>query len=263
MATLTLPWGRLHFESTPASAHAGTPPEGPDTIPFLFLHGSGCSAEDWEPVQHHLPPGTPTVTLDFRGHGTSDVPTEPFSLEDLADDALALLARLGIRRVFLVGHSLGGMVAIAVARRSLIPAGLVLLEGWTSLWAASRFGGDRFFGRLSPERIETIRRQAADVRQRFPPGHWDIFWESVVRFNGYSCLESTPIPVYEVYGSMGRRADTETMLQVPARPSLRWVWLDDAGHYLPAEKPREIAQVCREMAERVQKGMDDHGQVDR
>jgi len=257
MAFLILPWGRLHYEAKlPSSSTVGA-----SEPPLLFLHGSGCSSEDWSEILPRLPTSIPVITMDFRSHGASDAPATQFGLEDLADDTLALLSHLDIRRAILVGHSLGGMVAIAAARQSVVPAGLILLEGWTSLWAAAKFGGDRFFGKLPYESVKRIQQQSAAVRERFQPGHWDIFWESVVRFDGYPCLESTPLPVYEVYGAMGRQAGTEQKLLVPSRDNIRWVWLENAGHYLPAEKPQEIASLCSDMADTVRKGAGQHGQV--
>jgi 3-oxoadipate enol-lactonase len=57
------------------------------------------------------------VRLDTRGHGRSPVPPGPYDIDDLADDALAVLDELGVGRAHLVGLSLGGMTALRLAAR--------------------------------------------------------------------------------------------------------------------------------------------------
>ena len=121
--------------------------------PLFFLHGTGCDASDWTAVIKELSQNGRCIALDFRGHGRSTVPTQAFSLADLAEDFLYFTDDLNLQELVIVGHSLGGMVAMEIARRSSNVAGLVLLEGWTSLSAAgSAFDAGRFYGSLSRNR---------------------------------------------------------------------------------------------------------------
>jgi pimeloyl-ACP methyl ester carboxylesterase len=236
-----LPWGRLAYEM-----------DGETGPCFLFLHGTGCDNRDWDGVRALLPAhGLLLVFLEFRGHGASSVSTTDFTLDDLADDALALLAHLGIPRASFVGHSLGGMVALAAARKQPTAIeGLVLLEGWTVLRAAGAFGSNRFYGNLGPEAIELIKAKDMVTRARHPVEQWSNFWDTVKAFDGSDVLADPPAPVWEVYGEMGRLPDTESRLLVPPHPRLAWRWLPDCGHYIPLEKPAEIATLCWEMAGR-------------
>src|SRR5215467_13596090 len=57
------------------------------------------------------------IALDLRGHGRGMRSTEPFSLEDCADDAAALLRQLGAGQAIVVGYSMGGPVGMLLARR--------------------------------------------------------------------------------------------------------------------------------------------------
>ena len=76
------------------------------------------------------------VAPDHRSHGRGLRPDAPFSIDDCADDAAALLGTLGIDRAVAVGYSMGGSVALALARRHPDKvAGLVLAA--TALAAAS------------------------------------------------------------------------------------------------------------------------------
>jgi pimeloyl-ACP methyl ester carboxylesterase len=57
------------------------------------------------------------VAMDHRGHGRGIRTREPFSLEDCADDAAGLLRELGVRNAIVAGYSMGGPVALLLARR--------------------------------------------------------------------------------------------------------------------------------------------------
>ena len=212
--------------------------------PLLFLHGTGCDASNWMPVIERLPSEQRCIAPDFRGHGQSPVPTQPFTLTDLANDVLYLADYLGIQELVIVGHSLGGMVAMEVAQHSPCVVGLVLLEGWTSLAnAGSAFDAGRFYGSLSETAIAQIQRKSERTRNRFQSEVWHDFWESVKTFDAYAYLQEARIPIWEVFGGVGRNELTEDKLRIPPNPNIQWVWIPNAGHYLPHECPTEVAKV--------------------
>lgn len=232
--TLTTDWGEMAYLDTGGSGK-----------PLLFLHGTGCDSADWTSVTEKLPQNQRLITFDFRGHGQSSVPTKPFTLTNLADDILFLVNSIGIQEVVLVGHSLGGMVAMEVAKRSSCVAGLVLLEGWTSLSSAgSAFDTGRFYGTLSQTERTSIQQKAEKTRNRFKPNVWESFWTSVQDFDAYVYLEQSCIPIYEVFGKMGRNELTEQKLRIPPNPNIEVIWVPNAGHYLPHECPAEVAEIC-------------------
>ncbi len=233
MTTIPMSWGEMAYLDS-----------GSSMPPLLFLHGTGCDASDWIPVTKRLARNQRCIALDFRGHGQSTVPTQPFTLTDLADDVSHLADNLGLHELVIVGHSLGGMVAMEVARRSSCVGGLVLLEGWTSLSSAgSAFDTGRFYGSLSQAMITQIQRKAETTRNRFHAEIWHDFWESVKDFDAYTYLQRADIPILEVFGGMGRNDLTEEKLRIPSNPNIQWVWVPNAGHYLPHECPVEVAEV--------------------
>ena len=233
MTTIATDWGEMAYLDS-----------GDSGCPLLFLHGTGCDASDWMPVIERLPSEQRCIAPDFHGHGQSTVPTQAFSLVDLANDVLHLTDHLRLQEVVIVGHSLGGMVAMEVARRSSTVAGLVLLEGWTSLSSAgSAFDPGRFYGSLSETEIAQIQRKSEGTRNRFQSEVWSDFWESVKDFDAYTYLQHARIPICEVFGGMGRNDLTEKKLRIPPNPNIQWVWVSNAGHYLPHERPAEVAKV--------------------
>ncbi|MEU0600646.1 alpha/beta fold hydrolase [Streptomyces sp. NPDC006393] len=86
----------------------------PDAPPLVLLHALGEDANDWETVTPALARSRRLYALDLRGHGRSDWPGD-YSLELMQADVLRFLDALGLGRVDLIGHSMGGIVAYLLA----------------------------------------------------------------------------------------------------------------------------------------------------
>ena len=118
---------------------------------IVLLHGYLESMLVWEDFVPYLYKEVRVVTLDLPGHGISVVQGEKHSMEFLADTVADALKALGIPRCTLVGHSMGGYVALAFCERHPeMLDGLVLLS--------STPNPD------SPEKAENRRREIALVR---------------------------------------------------------------------------------------------------
>ncbi|KUI31124.1 3-oxoadipate enol-lactonase [Mycobacterium sp. IS-1496] len=92
---------------------------GRDDGPAVVLVNSlGSTHRMWDPQLAELEARFRVVRYDTRGHGASPTPAGPYRIDDLADDLVALLDRLGIEHAHLVGLSLGGMTAMRVAARN-------------------------------------------------------------------------------------------------------------------------------------------------
>ena len=86
--------------------------------PALFLiHGIGARRTTFVGLVEALKDRFTCISYDLRGHGESPVPEGRFGLDHLVDDLEALRARLGIDKAHIAGHSLGGMIGPAYARR--------------------------------------------------------------------------------------------------------------------------------------------------
>lgn len=90
--------------------------EGPaQGEPVLLLHSLGTDLHMWDPQAAALAGRFRVVRLDMRGHGLTEAPHGPYTMEMLARDALALLDALGVRRAHVGGVSIGGRIAMAMA----------------------------------------------------------------------------------------------------------------------------------------------------
>lgn len=128
-------------------------PTGPTTdAPTVVLSNSlGTDHHMWDAHIPLLSEHARVVAYDTRGHGRSPAPSGPYSIDDLADDLVALLDTVGAERAHLVGLSLGGMTAMRVAARNpdrvdrltvlCTSVHLPPASGWRDRAAAVRAGG--------------------------------------------------------------------------------------------------------------------------
>jgi pimeloyl-ACP methyl ester carboxylesterase len=85
--------------------------------PIFFIHGIGASRHSFDGLVAALKGEYRCIGYDLRGHGLSPKPRPPYTLEDLVEDLEALRRELGIEKAHFAGHSLGGMIGPAYARK--------------------------------------------------------------------------------------------------------------------------------------------------
>jgi len=124
--------------------------------PFLMLlHGWCCSQEFWRLQTERLSKGFQVIAIDLPGHGLSAAqPPRLWSIEGFGSDAVAVADALGADRLALVGHSMGGAVAIEAALR-LGPRSTFLLGVDTFVDAA-------FYRRRPRTEVEARKQAFAD-----------------------------------------------------------------------------------------------------
>jgi 3-oxoadipate enol-lactonase len=83
--------------------------------PLLILPGLGVDIRDVRMLVRPLAEARTVVAVDNRGAGLSDKPDEPYSIELMAADAVAVLDAAGIQRASMLGYSMGGRIALEVA----------------------------------------------------------------------------------------------------------------------------------------------------
>ena len=180
---------------------------GRDDAPAVVLSNSlGSTHRMWDGQLTALEERFRVIRYDTRGHGESPVPDGPYSIDDLADDVVALLDRLGISSAHLVGLSLGGMTAMRVAVRNpdrvnrvaLLCTGAQLTpsSAWTDRAATVRSAG-------------TAAVAEAVVARWFTPDYLADHQDS--REYSESMVAATPAEGYasccEAIATMDQRAD--------------------------------------------------------
>lgn len=84
---------------------------------IMLIHGYLETSEIWKSFAQKLATSFRVIAVDLPGHGGSDPGGEVQTMESMADALQSFLHDIGIEKVFLVGHSLGGYVALAFAER--------------------------------------------------------------------------------------------------------------------------------------------------
>jgi pimeloyl-ACP methyl ester carboxylesterase len=95
---------------------------------MILLHGIASSSRSWLPVLAALAGSYRLILPDLRGHGASGHPEEGYGLTDYADDLERIVAYSGSTDPIIVGHSLGGLIAMCWARRHPAAARAIVLE---------------------------------------------------------------------------------------------------------------------------------------
>ncbi|MGH9038559.1 MAG: alpha/beta fold hydrolase, partial [Acidimicrobiia bacterium] len=117
---------------------AGGVPNGTGAPAVLLLHGWTVSADlNFFTCFDELSPTYRVVAPDHRGHGRGLRSEQPFSLEDCADDAAALLRRLGLGPAVVVGYSMGGAVALLLWHRHPALVAGIVFSGTALEWHES------------------------------------------------------------------------------------------------------------------------------
>lgn len=84
----------------------------------VWSHSLACSARMWDPQIAAFKDRYRMLVYDMRGHGASEAPAIPYTLDMLADDVVALMKHLGIAHAHFIGLSIGGMIGQTLALRN-------------------------------------------------------------------------------------------------------------------------------------------------
>ena len=192
--------------------------------PAVLLPATGETAEDWDVVAAALQPSRTVYAVNLRGHGASNWPGR-YSIQAMADDVLGLLSRLDERPVDLVGHSLGGLVACAVATAQPESVRRLVLEDVGVPHARPAVALTRPAGELPFDwrMVEQVRPEIDDP----DPGWGDVVARIAAPTLVLAGGPSSPVP-----------QDSIAEL-VRTAPDARMVTID-AGHLVHATKPDEF-----------------------
>ena len=147
--------GAEQFVTTPDGCRLHSRVDGdPDAPPLLLINSLGCDLAMWEGQLARWTATHRVIRYDQRGHGRSDAPRGPYTVEQLGADALAVLEAHGIGRADVCGISLGGIVALWLGVKAPDRVGRLVLAA-----TAARVGTEESWG----DRAATVRAHGMDA----------------------------------------------------------------------------------------------------
>jgi len=230
----------------------------------VFLHGLGGCWRDWEPQLDSLSDRYRCVVIEHRGHGRSELTRGEYSTRLFADDAAAVCAQLGIEHAHVVGLSMGGLVAqaLAVGHPELVDS-MVLCDTGLGLRSKraeylrkaadeTRAKGFRDSRGVVPETSPgwsaktladhpEIMRNNQRESESADPDAWARAAIAVAEHDLTGEIESVTAPVLLIWG------DSDEVIPIASAkllqevfPAAELVVLPDAGHVANLEAPAEF-----------------------
>ncbi len=241
---------------------------GPST-PAILIHGFGGDLNSWLFNQPVLANARPVHALDLPAHGASSVPSEKLSLEAMAMTVAATLDNIGVERAHLIGHSLGAVVALLLARdlpRRVASVSLVCPAGLGPeidinyiqefLNAERRPQMKQALSALFANPAQ-IRREMVEDVLRFMRNDGvptalrglaaDAFPGGEQRLVLRDLIASTVIPIQVIWGEADRIVPKAQSRGLPSNVSVHIV--GDAGHMAHLEQAGRINQLLAEFME--------------
>jgi len=205
--------------------------------PMIFLHGYPLDHTIWKPLIPYLTGEVRLILPDLRGHGNSVVPAGIYSMELMAEDILSLINKLGLKKVILVGHSMGGYASLAFARdRADRLAGLVLVASQCFLDSP-----DKMQGRLEDAiRVETSRDTSFIADNMLPNLSADPHILNQLRG---MIANMNPAGVAGTLRGMAQRSATCGVLADLVVPAV--IIAGEQDKIIPLEKARQMAELMR------------------
>lgn len=241
--------------------------------PLLLLHGGAANSHWWDWVAPELARSFRVLALDFPGHGKSGWPRPPeYRMQDFVEAVVAFAEALGLRRLDLVGHSMGGKVAMLAAARYPGRVGSLVVVDATPDVSADGLAEMRQIGtrplRLFPSRQVAARAFRLIPRETVAPmarlralatrstrhrgrARWSIgpdreFFSRVVPQVAWPVLPRIQCPTLILRAersSILSRHTAEQMRRVIPGASL--VEVPETYHHLIFERPAEVARAIR------------------
>lgn len=234
--------------------------------PMVLLHGYPLDHHLWDEVVPLLTDTFDLIIPDLRGFGGSSTVDSFYTMEDFAGDIAALLDHLDIQKAAIVGHSMGGYIALAFAR--VYPArvtGLGLVASQVLADAPDRKEGryksaaevaDKGIGsvvaamttKLTPDaRLQEYAKQSMEQQQ--PAAYIGALKAIAERVDSTPLLASLNVPVVLVHGDADALIPIDRAREVKAAlPNAHLVELSGAGHMPMMESPQKTAEALKHLA---------------
>ncbi|VTT98855.1 3-oxoadipate enol-lactonase OS=Marinobacter sp. EN3 GN=Q673_10665 PE=4 SV=1: Abhydrolase_6 [Gemmataceae bacterium] len=239
---------------------------------LVFLHGWGGDREYWKHQADAFAADYTVVTLDQAGHGASGKERKVWTVEALAGDVESVVKDLKLKRVVLVGHSMGGSVALLAAKK--LPGTVVAVVGVDTLQDAEMkrpddtvksltAGLEKDFkvtvggmaaGLLSEKSDAKLKEWIGEKAASREPAIAIALIKDLFALDQKKAFKEAGVPVRCVNSSGGFPFFTPTAVETNKKyADYDAVTIPDVGHYPMLEKPKEFNDKLRDVLKRLSK----------
>jgi pimeloyl-ACP methyl ester carboxylesterase len=228
---------------------------GEGDLALVFIHGWSCDLTYWREQIPHFSSKYKVVLIDLGGHGDSGQNRERWTMDAFGEDVAAVVKHLGLEKIVLIGHSMGGPVIIEAAQR--LPGQVIGLVGADTY-------GDLTYERTS-EQVEEMLKPAIEdfrgtvtpiVKSMFTPDSDSSLSQAIVEdmasappsiaidaarhMYGWKPVQEVPeltIPIATI-NNAGNQVNEETIAHFGIEPH----YIAGVGHFLMMEDPLTFNQ---------------------
>ncbi|AMV23672.1 Sigma factor SigB regulation protein RsbQ [Gemmata sp. SH-PL17] len=233
---------------------------------LVFLHGWGGDREYWKNQANAFATDYTVVTVDQAGHGASGKDRKVWTVDALAGDVEAVVKDLKLKRVILVGHSMGGPVALLAAKR--LPGTVVAVVGVDTLQDAEMkrpeelvkslttglekdfkgmVGG--MFGAMLAEKSDAkLKDWLGDKAASREPAIAIALMKDLFSLDQKKVFKEAGVPVRCINSAGGYQFFTPTAVETNKKyADYDAVTISDVGHYPMLEKPKEFNEKLQDV----------------
>lgn len=193
--------------------------QGSGDPPLLFVHGGACDRSFFAPQAEYFSRNHRVVSLDLRGHGESDQPEGDYPIAAYSSDIGELIQQLDLQKPIVVGHSLGGSIALQVAADFPDRVGAIVMveatpiapppevqQAFEGVLAAIKAGqrgpwedliSGAFLPTSDPKVVEHVKR----VMMSAPDHLVAVVMRGVLDFDGAAAAAKCAVPALDVGGA--------------------------------------------------------------
>lgn len=236
---------------------------------LVFIHCGGCDRHVWDNQVSVFAKNQRVVTIDLPGHGESGQGRKNWSVESFADDVNTVITKLKLKRVILVGSSMGGPIVLEATRRmpervvAIVPVDVlhnvenkIPQEQLDAVFkqlradykgAMTGFLNQMLFSPSTPAAVKT--RITSEVTSR-PPELAIAILKGILAYDSIPALKEVKVPIHAINADMN---PTNLEINRKYAPQFEVVIIKGSGHYPMLEDPTHFNQLLTDYLQQLKK----------
>ncbi|HEX5882941.1 MAG TPA: alpha/beta hydrolase [Pyrinomonadaceae bacterium] len=270
--SLVMPFAQTAPDTAVVTSSDGVPihyaVQGKGDNALVFIHCWSCDRRLWDNQVAEFSKTNRVVTIDLPGHGESGLERKNWSIESYGDDVKAVVTELDLKRVVLVGSSMGGPIALEAARRmpervvAIVPVDTLhnveekmpaeQLDAVMKQLRADYKGAVKalmnqfFFARGTPAAVK--KRVIKDATSR-PPETALAILSAIFAYDAAPALKEIKVPIRAINSD---RVPTNVEANRKYAPQFDVAIIKGIGHYPMLEEPASFNQLLAEILQTLQ-----------